>query len=219
MKKFLRRSVALLPGLLAVALAAQPALAKSDSEQIGLSVGRLLEEGHYTHQPLDDEISRKLLTGYLEILDFSHLFFTQKDIDTFTAKYATTLDDNILLGNVKAAHDIYGVFQKRVEERVKKIKELLKQPMDFKTNDTVLLSRQKAPWPKDEAEADDLWRKRIENELLQEKLAEHPIEPGPKLVERRYDRMLRNVHEEDDEEQVKLFLDALARPTIRIRNT
>ncbi|MGH8093502.1 MAG: carboxy terminal-processing peptidase [Chthoniobacterales bacterium] len=210
MNKFLRRSVALLPGLMVVALAAQPVCAKSDEEQIGLSVGRLLEEGHYTHHPLDDEISRKLLTGYLEMLDFSHLFFTQKDVDAFTAKYGTALDDDILLGNLKPAHEIFAVFQKRVEDRVKKIKELLKQPMDFKTNETVLLSRQKAPWPKDEAEADDLWRKRIENELLQEKLSEHPIEPGPKLVERRYDRMLRNIHEEDDEEQVKLFLDALA---------
>jgi Tail specific protease N-terminal domain len=89
MNKFLRRCVALLPGLVVVALATQPALAKSDSEQIGLSVGRLLEEGHYTHRPLNDEISGKLLTGYLEILDFSHLFFTQKDIDTFTAKYGS----------------------------------------------------------------------------------------------------------------------------------
>jgi len=41
----LRRSVAILPGLLAIAVAAQPVLGKSDSEQIGLSVGRLLEEG------------------------------------------------------------------------------------------------------------------------------------------------------------------------------
>ena len=68
----------MLPGLLVVALAAQPALAKSDSEQIGLSVGRLLEEGHYTHHPLNDEISRKLLTGYLEILDYSHLFYPER---------------------------------------------------------------------------------------------------------------------------------------------
>jgi carboxyl-terminal processing protease len=163
MKKFLRRSFALLPGLMVVAFTAQPLCAKSDSEQVGLSVGRLLEEGHYTHHPLDDEISRKLLTGYLEILDFSHLFFTQKDVDAFTKKYATMLDDDILLGNLKPAHEIFDVFQKRVEDRVKKIKELVKQPMDFKTNETVLLSRQKAPWPKDEAEADDLWRKRIEN--------------------------------------------------------
>ena len=210
MKNLSRLSAALLPGLVVVALAAQPALAKTDAEQIGVSVGRLLEEGHYTHHPLNDEISRKLLTGYLELLDFSHLFFTQKDVDGFTAKYATALDDDILLGNLKPAHEIFAVFQKRVEDRVAKIKELVKQPMDFKTDQTVLLSRQKAPWPKDEAEADDLWRKRIENELLQEKLSEHPIEPGPKLVERRYDRMLRNVHEEDAEEQVKLFLDSLA---------
>ena len=89
MNNFLRRSVALLPGLLVVALAAQPVFAKSDSEQVGLSVGRLLEEGHYTHQPLNDEISRKLPDRYLEILDFSHLFFTQKDIDALTPKYGT----------------------------------------------------------------------------------------------------------------------------------
>ncbi|MBA3832772.1 MAG: carboxy terminal-processing peptidase [Chthoniobacterales bacterium] len=210
MKTFLRCSAASLPGLLMVAMAAQPALAKTDSEQIGVSVGRLLEEGHYTHHPLNDEISKKLLTGYLELLDFSHLFFTQKDIDIFTKKYATALDDDILLGNLKPAHEIFAVFQKRVEDRVAKIKELVKQPVNFKTDETILLSRQKAPWPKDDAEADDLWRKRIEGELLQENLSEHPIEPGPKLVERRYDRMLRTVHEEDAEEQVKLFLDALA---------
>ena len=66
------------------------------------------------------------------------------------------------------------------------------------------------PWPKDEAEADELWRGRIASELLQEKLSEHPIEPGPQLVGRRYDRIARNVHEEDRDEQVKLYLDALA---------
>ncbi|MEO6871409.1 MAG: carboxy terminal-processing peptidase, partial [Chthoniobacterales bacterium] len=210
MKKFHRSSAALFSALLVVAFAVPPVRAKTDDEQIGVSVGRLLEEGHYTHHPLNDEISRKWLTGYLEMLDFSHLFFTQKDVDAFTAKYATALDDDVLLGNLKPAHEIFAVFQKRVEDRVAKIKELVKQPMDFKTNDTVLLSRQKAPWPKDEAEADELWRKRIENELLQEKLSEHPIEPGPKLVEHRYDQMLRTIHEEDSEEQVKLFLDALA---------
>jgi len=72
------------------------------------------------------------------------------------------------------------------------------------------LSRQKAPWPKDEAEADAIWRGRIASELLQEHLSEHPIEPGPKLIAKRYERLARNVHEQDKDEQVKLFLDALA---------
>ena len=189
---------------------APPALAKSDADQICVSVGRLLEEGHYTRQPLNDQMSKKVLQTYLELLDFSHLFLTQADVDALNAKYGASLDEDILLGNLKPAYDIYAVYQKRVDERVAKIKELLKQPMDFKTNETIDLNRQKAPWPKDDAEADALWRGRIENEVLQEKLSEHPIEPGPQLVSRRYDRLARNVHEEDHDEQVKLFLDALA---------
>jgi carboxyl-terminal processing protease len=72
------------------------------------------------------------------------------------------------------------------------------------------LSRQKSPWPKNEAEADQLWRGRIANELLQEHLSEHPIEPAPQLVSRRYERLAKNVHEQDKDEQMKLYLDALA---------
>jgi carboxyl-terminal processing protease len=204
------RSSLIFTAVVALAISAQPVLAKSDAEQIAISVGRLLEEGHYTHQPLTDEMSRKFLRTYLELLDFSHLFFTQQDVDALNAKYGTAVDDDILLGNLKPAYEIYDLYQKRVDERIAKIKELLKQPPDFKNDGTIELSRQKASWPKDEAEADQLWRGRIASELLQEHLSEHPIEPGPQLVGRRYDRLARNVHEEDKEEQVKLFLDALA---------
>src|SRR5436309_11311059 len=203
----------LLTAITAVALISVPPQAlqaKSDAEQICVSVGRLLEEGHYTHQPLNTQMSQKFLRNYLELLDFSHLFFTQKDIDALTQKYGTALADDVLLGNLKPAYEIYDLYQKRVDERVGKIKEHLQQPIDFKSDANVEMRREKAPWPKDEAEADQLWRGRIASELLQEKLSEHPIEPGPQLVGRRYDRIARNVHEEDREEQVKLYLDALA---------
>src|SRR5882762_69973 len=71
----------------ALAISTQPVLAKTDAEQVAISVGRLLEEGHYTHQPLTDEISKKFLRTYLELLDFIHLFLTQQDVDTLNAKY------------------------------------------------------------------------------------------------------------------------------------
>ncbi len=175
-----------------------------------MSVGRLLEEGHYTRQKLNEEISNKFFQTYLELLDFSHLFFTQKDVDDLNAKYGSSMAGDVLFGTLKPAYDVYALYTKRVDERVAKIKELLKQPIDFKSSATVELSRQKAPWPKDEAEADQLWRGRIANELLQEHLSEHPIEPAPQLVARRYDRLARNVHEQDKDEQMKLYLDALA---------
>ena len=209
MRSSLPRSLALCAILLTATIAAPPVQAAS-KETIAMSVGRLLEEGHYTRQKLNEEVSRKFLQTYLEMLDFSHLFFTQKDIDDLTAKYGNSMAGDVLLGNLKPAYEIYALYTKRLDDRVAKIKELLKQPIDFKGNATVELSRQKSSWPKDEAEADQLWRGRITNELLQEHLSEHPIEPAPQLVARRYDRLARNVHEEDKDEQMKLYLDALA---------
>ena len=179
-------------------------------ETIAMSVGRLLEEGQYTRQKLNEDVSRKFLQTYLEMLDFSHLFFTQKDVDELNAKYGSSMAGDVLLGNLKPAYEIYALYTKRLDDRVAKIKELLKQPIDFKGNATVELSRQKSSWPKDEAEADQLWRGRITSEVLQEHLSEHPIEPPAQLVARRYDRLARNVHEEDKDEQMKLYLDALA---------
>src|SRR5262249_17910273 len=208
MKHHLQLSLAIVAS--AFLLNAAPVSPKPDADTIRASVGRLLEEGHSTHQPLNAEMSQKFLRNYLELLDFSHLFFTQKDVDALTAKYGTALADDVLLGNLKPAYEIYDLYQKRVDDRVAKIKELLKQPMDFKTDATVERRREKAPWPKDDAEADQRGGGRIGSELLKENRSDPPIEPGPKLVARRYDRIARNVHEEDRDEQVKLYLDALA---------
>src|SRR6266699_4787841 len=177
MKPHLKRSLALCAVVLAAATAVPSALASS-KETIAMSVGRLLEEGNYTRQKLNEEVSNKFLQTYLEMLDFSHLFFTQKDVDELNTKYSSSMAGDVLLGTLKPAYVVYALYTKRVDERVAKIKELLKQPIDFKGSATFELSRQKAPWPKDEAEADQLWRGRIANELLQEHLSEHPIEPA-----------------------------------------
>src|SRR5260370_18354947 len=110
---------------------------------------------------------------------FRPFFFTQGEIDALNAKYGTALDADVLLGNLQPAYEIFDLYTKRVEDRVAKIKELLKQPMDFKSDETLQLNRQKAPWPKDEPEAAQLWRGRINNQLLHENLSDHPIEPRP----------------------------------------
>ena len=198
---------------LALALFVCPLVAKQsepDPGQICISVGKLLEQGHYTRRNIDDAMSQVLLKNYLEALDYNHLFFTQQDVDRFKAKYATALDDDVLLGNPAPAFEIFDLYVKRAEERVAKIKQLLREPFDFKSNRSVEITRQKAPWLKDEAESDRLWRDRIEGELLQEKLATHPIDSPVTVITRRYDQMLRNIHEQTHEDVVKTFLSTLA---------
>ena len=251
--------------LLSVPLAAcRAATDTPDAGQIAVSVAKALENLHYTRHPLDNSVSEKLLKTYIETLDYNKLFFTQQDIDGFGKQYATELDDDIWLGDLKPAYTIYDVYVKRVEARVAKIKSLVKtEKFDFTGHGSIEVSRQKSPWPKDEADADRLWHDRIENELLSEnlaadfkllsesravdlksaaeKLAEKPKpetptdglskapvnkpedpdaaaskparapnDPPEVAVAKRYDRLLRSIHEQTKEDETKFFLNALA---------
>lgn len=170
-----------------------------------------MEQGHYSRRKLDADVSQQLLQNYLETLDYRRLFFTQKDVDDLTAKYGGTLNDDILLGNSKPAVEIFEFYRKRVEDRIAKVKTWIEtEKFDFTSDRSVLINRQKAPWPKSEEEADQLWHNWIEYEFLQRKLDEKASEPAQKVIERRYNQILKYLHEETPEDAVNKFLSCLA---------
>lgn len=182
----------------------------TDYGQIATAVARMLEQGHYTRQKLDPQLSAKFFDNYLRILDYNRMYFLASDVEEFRQKYESTLSDKVLQGDLTPAEEIFGRFKQRVEERVAKNLALLNEPFSFKSDREVEINRQKAPWPKDEAEADRLWRARVEYELLQENLTEARLDPPEKVLTRRYNQILRNVREQEKEDVVKTFLTALA---------
>jgi carboxyl-terminal processing protease len=187
-----------------------PKISVADSRQVAATVVKLMEQGHYSRQKLDNAMAQKVLDTYLNNLDYNRLFFTQEDIAEIKQKNGPTLDQNLLVGDVEPARTIYALFKQRVEDRVAKIRQLLKKDYPFKSNRTIALDRKKDPWPANEADADNLWRDRIEGELLQEKLNKLATEPGPKVVGRRYDQMLKNLEERDDDDILQTYLNAVA---------
>src|SRR5437762_13973470 len=113
MRSSFQRSLAFCAILFVSAIAAPPAVATT-KETIAVSVGNLLQEGHYTRQKLNEELSKKFLQTYLELLDYSHLFFTQQDVDALNAKYGNSIAGDVLLGTLKPAYEIYDLYAKRV---------------------------------------------------------------------------------------------------------
>jgi len=182
---------------------------KNIAPKVAQAVGELLEKAHYSRRQLDDTLSKQLLKNYLERLDYNHLFFTQDDVDGFSAKYATTLDDCIMAGDLDPAAKIFEIYSKRLADRVVKVKALLAGRFDFSGTRSVELKRGKSPWPKDEAEADQIWRDHIEGELLDRTLMDDKLETPVKLVSRRYDQLLRNVHEQTNQDIIAGFLSTL----------
>ncbi len=200
--------------LAALALWLAPARASAPNPEeegrIALNVANWLQQAHYSREKLDDAMSAKLLATYLELLDYNKLYLTQEDVDEFTEKYSTTLDDHILRGDLEPAREIFKRFHERVESRVASNKKLLDGKYDFQGNRTVELNRQKSPWPKNLAEADQIWRDRVEAELLQEELSELKLRTPRETLARRYDQALRNVREIAEDDVVNTFLKALA---------
>ncbi len=182
-----------------------------DQGRLESTVGHLLKEAHYSGRPFDEAMSRRVLGNYIDDLDFDHLYLTQGDIESLVASYGPTLGNEILAGKTEPPLKIFEVYRARVVERIAKVRALLKQPFDFKGARTVETSREHSPWPKDEAEADALWRDRIEGELLDEKLGTHPAGSGAETLEKYCADTLRDLQQETHKETLATFLSALAR--------
>jgi carboxyl-terminal processing protease len=202
---------------------------QADFNEVGRQMAIMLQNSHFARLPFNEELSRRFLDDYLKDLDFQRLYFTQQDVDRFTADYGDNLHNLLLQGNsMPAATDIYRVFEKRVEARVAQAEKLLSgKEFDFTEDETVMLSRKNAPWPKNESEAADLWRKQIKEAVLAEvlrremltKLAKEQGKPDPgsddrspkEKVSLRYKRFLSSVKDVDNEEIANYFLSAVAR--------
>ncbi|MCU0514136.1 MAG: CRISPR-associated helicase Cas3' [Anaerolineae bacterium] len=217
MKRFLRSSyvfteVIMIRSLLILSatvitfgLGATPRVrAETNFGQVAMHVAYMLQNHHYSRRDFDDKVSDQMLSNFLDLLDFRHVFFTQEDVDGFRAKYATTLDDHILMRNVAPAQEIYDVYVERVKNRVEFARKVLEtEEFSFKTDATVELKRDKAPWPKNLGESDQLWRKLLEENLLSETL----------IAENREREKLKKAAEKKEKEKDSKPSEAAPEPT------
>lgn len=193
------------------AIAVPTAKAQTEMDKIAVSVARLLEQGHYSKQPMSADVSKRLFEQHLSDLDMNRMYFLESDVEEFRRKYETSLDQAILSGNLNPAREIFARYKERVTDRVAKNIKLAEKTPGFDSNRVIALDRKEAPWPKNAAEADQLWADRIEAELLEQTLNEHATDTPSQVIIRRQKQILRNLEELDDEAVVSAFLSALAR--------
>ena len=202
---------------------------QADFNEVGRQMAIMLQNSHFARLPFNAELSQRFLGDYLKDLDFQRLYFTQEDVDGFNIKYGDQLHSLLLSGkSMSAATEIYRVFEKRVEERVALTEKLLKDDhFDFAVDDSVMLTRKDAAWPRNDKEAADLWRRQIKEAVLSEmlrreiltKLAKEQGKPDPGASDRspkekvslRYKRLKSSVKDVDEEEIANYFFSSIAR--------
>jgi carboxyl-terminal processing protease len=170
-----------------------------------------LYQHHYSRKYLNDEFSQKVYKRYLNILDNTRSYFTQSDINEF-AKLELELDDAIKTNDLKPAFIIYNRYQKRAIERLDHALILVNKgtkQFDFKKDDSLNLDRETAPWAKNTAELDDLWRKRIKNTVLNLKLAGKEDKDISDLLLKRYESQMNRIKQINSEDAFQSYMNAI----------
>ena len=170
---FVLASLACLGGIQGQPIASGEAADGYQAGEVARMVSEFLEKAHVTRKPFDESISKIFLNNYYDVLDPSHMFFLDSDIKEFDTRYLAVLSRMTKDGDVSPATAIHDRFLQRVSEMEPYIQHQLLAKQDFTVDETFETDRRKLPWPKDRAEAEDLWRRRLKFEILEARLSDY----------------------------------------------
>lgn len=207
-------SLAVLPTTHAVSKAQQWDYLQPDRDQMiaSLNVVELLKRHHYSKPPLDDARSRKMYAGYLKMLDPARMYFTAGDIQEFD-RWETQFDDFLKAGNLKPGFSIYKRQLERLDQYLDYALTELSQgidKIDFSIDESFETDREKAQWAADEQALQDLWRKRLKDEVLRLKIANKEPKAIETLLIKRYKNQQKRLQQTRSEDVFQAYINSFA---------
>jgi carboxyl-terminal processing protease len=173
---------------------------------------QLLSQAHYNRDAVRSSNYAEVVSDYMGFLDGQRMFFLKSDREEFEKRYSNSLYWNILrLGNIDAAYEIFDVYEQHVDARVNWIFDHLDEvSQDLNTQDLYRIDRSKVQWPANANEADELWRNRLKYELIGELLNKKTPEEAKAAVQKRYERLLKNIGDMEGSDLAEYFLSSIA---------
>ncbi len=201
----------LLTGLSPVASAALTLESEPVHKQTALDIVAGLQGGHYARKVLNDQLASDLLAAYLDDLDPGRVYFIQPDIERYNA-FRTQLDDDFKRGDVKRAYEIYNHYLTLTEQHINFNLNLLEdelQSFRFDIDESIDTDRSDNAWLANDAERQQLWRKRLKSALLNLKLSDKSLEEARDTLLKRYRSQLDRLSQTNSEDVFQRYTNAL----------
>lgn len=176
-----KRGVAIVGGVLMLALvglagwvwwyavptcaAARPMAPGESAPEVAKTFMRAMPQLHLSHQPVDERVATNAMNLYLTMLDYDRTFFLASDIAEFTAEAGSQVE-RLGKGDVSLAFRIFERYKERVRDRVEYADQLIGRGFDCTTRESYTWKRKDVPWPANEAEWNEVWRKKVKNEFV-----------------------------------------------------
>lgn len=132
----------------------------------------ILTRSHFVVKEMNDDFSEHVYKEFINGLDPSKRYFTQKDLKEFS-KYKYQIDNQLLKEDISFYNLVYERFKTKIKNAKLYYGDLLAQPFNFNKNEDINVDYEKTPFAKNENELIDYWRKQLKLSTLiriQEKL-------------------------------------------------
>ena len=172
-------------------------------------ITQFLDKYHYKNFRINNTLSDKIFSSYIEALDPNRSYFYQKDIDSFQM-FRFELDEALNHPELNAPFQMFRLYQARVDERILYALDLLNKNFDFEVNEELIIDRSELNWAATREELNEIWRKRIKNDVLTLKLADKNYNKIKETLEKRYKGISKRSQQVDAEDVYQLFINAFA---------
>ena len=145
--------------------ASRPMVPGAQAADVARYFEKVVPKLHLSHHPLDVGVATNALELYFGMLDYDRTFFLASDISEFREQAASQVD-RLHRGDVSLAFRIFERFKERARNRVEYADSLIGKGFDFTVEESFTWKRKDLPWPADETEWNELWRKKVKNEYV-----------------------------------------------------
>jgi carboxyl-terminal processing protease len=185
----------------------------ADQEQklTSIEILNALKSNHYTYIDINDSFSNKLLEAYIKQLDTSKSYFLKTDIDEFQ-QYRDQLDDALNRADLRPAFMMFSRYQQRVEARLNWLLANLDESIgsfDFSVDENFKPFNKDGQWASSPAELDELWRKRLKNNVLDLRLTGKADEDIIKLLKKRFDHQLKRLQRTNSNDAFDIYMNTV----------
>lgn len=185
----------------------------------------VMDQVHFKPQDLNDDFSKKAFKKYLNDLDGTKWFFTQEEVDQLK-QYELKMDDEANAGTLEFFDLSVKLLDNAIARSERIYNEYIDYEFDFDKKETLELDSDKKPFPKDEAEQKEYWRKYLKYQIVskldekldaQEKVEEADKKTNAELIadsqketKELYDGIFERINEMRRSDRFEAYLNAFA---------
>tara|TARA_R110001632_G_scaffold6324_3_gene25755 strand:+ start:14772 stop:16898 length:2127 start_codon:yes stop_codon:yes gene_type:complete len=125
----------------------------------------MLTRGHYVEKDLNDDFSASVFTSFIDGLDPSKRYFTEKDIKEFS-RYKYQIDNQLKESDITFYNLVYGRFLDKIKTAKNYYGAILKKPFNYKKDEIIDLDYKKMEYATSENQLIDYWRKQLKLQTI-----------------------------------------------------